>query len=49
MATATIRTSRPDNWAAPRSTMDPYQRRMTYGPIRPMDEGRGFFGRLFGR
>ncbi|WP_423142626.1 hypothetical protein ACOYW6_04565 [Parablastomonas sp. CN1-191] len=49
MANATIRTSRPDAWAAPRPSMDPSLRRMTYGPIRPMNDNRGFFGRLFGR
>lgn len=49
MTAATIHSSRPDQWTAPRQSLDPSLRRMKYGPLRPMDEDRGFFGRLFGR
>ena len=44
-----IRSSRPDRWSVPRQPSDPWQRYLIYGPIRPMDEDRGFFRRLFAR
>lgn len=42
--------SRPDRWLVPHQALDPCARRMTYGPIRPMDwTGRPFWQRLLGR
>jgi hypothetical protein len=47
MSSLTFRSSRPDSWTAPRPYSDPNLRMMKYGRIRPMDEDRGFFSRLF--
>jgi hypothetical protein len=49
MSSLTFRSSRPDSWTAPRPYSDPNLRMLKYGPIRPMDEDRGFFRRLFSR
>jgi hypothetical protein len=49
MSSLTFRSSRPDSWTAPRPYTDPNMRLMKYGKIRPMDEERGFFRRLFFR
>lgn len=48
MSSLTYRSSRPDVWVVPRPHSDPSLRRMTHGPIRPMEEP-GFLARLFGR
>ncbi|MGH6730014.1 MAG: hypothetical protein ACREBK_07655 [Sphingomicrobium sp.] len=48
MSSASFRTSKPDAWTSPRSHRDASQRRMTYGPLVPMDDRPGFFTRLFG-
>lgn len=49
MSNLSFRTSRPDAWTSPRAHRDPGMRRMTYGPLVPMDdERRGIWQRLFG-
>ncbi len=47
MMSLNYRSSRPDTWSVPRPYSDASLRRMKYGPIQPMDDGRGFFRRLF--
>ena len=49
MSSLTYRSSRPDTWTMPRAHRDASLRLMTNGPILPMAEEPGFFGRLFGR
>ncbi len=49
MALTSYRTSRPDAWTLHRQSLDPSLRLMKYGRVRPMDEDRGFFERLFAR
>lgn len=49
-AGATISGSRPDRWLMPHQSLDPCMRRMTHGPIRPMDwTDRPLWRRLLGR
>ncbi len=49
-AGATISGSRPDRWLIPHQPLDPSMRRLTYGPIRPMDwTDRPLWRRLLGR
>jgi hypothetical protein len=43
------RSSRADTWLMPRPHTDPNLRYQKYGPVRPMDEDRGFLWRLFAR
>ncbi len=43
-----FRSSRPDDWSAPRPYSDPTYRHMAHGPILPMEKP-GFFARLFSR
>lgn len=48
VAGATISSSRPDKWLVPHQSLDPSVRRLTYGPIRPMDwTDRPLWRRLF--
>jgi len=50
MSGPTGASSRPDRWLAPHQSLDPCTRRMTYGPIKPMDwSGRPLWQRLLGR
>ncbi len=46
MSTSTYRSSRPDSWTMPRPYQDASQRRITHGPILPMEQP-SFFSRLF--
>lgn len=48
MTQATIRSSRPDQWANPRPPVDPSRRLMAYGKVRPMEEP-SWLERLLGR
>lgn len=49
MSAYMFRSSRPDRWIQPRPFCDAYQRYLTYGPIRPMEEQRtGFFAWILG-
>jgi len=47
MSSLTFRSSRPDTWTAPRPYTDPNLRMMKYGRVRPMNDDRSFFSRLF--
>lgn len=49
MSATSYSSSRPDRWTVPRPHTDPSQRYMKYGPVRPMDEDRSLFWRLFVR
>jgi hypothetical protein len=54
LSTPNAASSRRDSWLAPHQSLDPCQRRLTYGPVRPMDWGdrafwRPFWRRLLGR
>lgn len=48
MSSLTYRSSRPDSWTMPRPYRDESLRRMTHGPIQPMEQP-GFLERLFSR
>ena len=50
MTSLTYRSSRPDSWTSPRPYQDANLRRMTNGPIQPMQAPgyrSGFLARLF--
>ncbi len=47
MPSSTYHSSRPDRWTMPRPYSDASLRRMTHGPIQPMEQP-GFLARLFG-
>ena len=46
MSSAVFHSSRPNEWVLPRPHLDAHQRRLTYGPIRPMEQP-GLLERLF--
>ncbi|MGB3753368.1 MAG: hypothetical protein WA954_05645 [Parerythrobacter sp.] len=48
MATASYRSSAPDQWSSPRPYSDPSLRYRKYGAVLPMEEP-GFFARIFAR
>ena len=48
MSSLSFRSSRPDNWVSPRPYSDASLRRMSHGPIQPMEQP-GFLQRLFRR
>lgn len=49
MSAYTIHSSRPHESILPRSHRDPHIRYLSYGPIQPMDEPRGWLARLLAR
>jgi hypothetical protein len=49
MSVRCFRSSKPDPWTMPRPAHDPVARRRAYGPVQPMAETTGIFGRLFFR
>lgn len=49
MSNLSFHTSRPDSWSSPRPHRDPGLRRLTYGPLVPMDSDRpSLWQRLLG-
>jgi len=46
MSQYTFHSSRPDTWSSPRPVSNPLLRRKHFGPVRPMNEERGFLARL---
>ncbi|WP_156135418.1 hypothetical protein [Novosphingobium malaysiense] len=49
MTAYTIHSSRPHESILPRSHRDAHQRRLSYGPIQPMDGPPSLLARLFGK